>query len=1300
MNRKVVIGSVLFVSICLAIIAFGFWCLNTTAGARWLINSAGNFAGIEMTTAEIEGALLDTLSVKELRLVWAEGEIQVAGLNLAIRRFNPLTGLLAIGELRVERLVLQLDEETEDPDSATDEYPGADVLLAALPGWLEVVIDQLGISGFVYRSTTDPDDEVVIADRISGQYRLAGQRLVAEEFAYHSPYVELDGDFAWQLARSHLEMTANVYLPETSVESALLDSIDVPVRFPGHIELDGDWNHFNGPVQFGVKDAAGKQVWLSGTASGSWRGLRFDDLAGRYLGGTIAGVLDMTWVDAYRLEGQVSGQELNFSTLIDTAEGKTSFDTTGELFVPYDDQPLQAGIDAVIHAARFKGHALQGKAAGQWLGQELVGLHLDLAGEAARLWAKGVPAQRVDIDLEVSDLAMYQQGVSGQVAAGGWLNWSEGSFAGEIDCYGEKLAWQDLKVQRVELQLRHRAGDQSVVLSFSGDDWSHGDQHLQQLAGMLSGTLNDHRFELAADSSIGQFAMSGTGRYHPGIWTGRFEQLIGSGTPWGRWELSEPATATWDNGVLSLKTLALAGDAGTRLQLELDSWGSADRASAMLSWTGFKLEWLQPLAGFDNLVGDAQGHVEYIMLDGQPWSINGKATAHGEITDEDFALAYRDLDLDFDWGQTGLRATGKTSIGSGESVQLKATATGPPKWQWPVEGLVAELQWQGLKLSRLNRFLQDAQAEGASDGNLFFALDGDQLERIEGQVAATGRLLQEERDLGPRSLLVDLSWKNQDFQCTAKIAGAKGSHAEISLTAIQRPALAWPDSGQIEFKVDGLSLAAIEPLLPQDIDFSGVIDGRAEGHWEQAGIIEMGGHFNLQQSLVSWDSETGQVLLPLRDARAEWRWADSSLDGTFSLHLADRGEINGSWQLPLPARWPTAIDPDAPLQILVDGTMQATGILSAIGPWLVQDVHGTTRLQLNLQGTLKKPDLRGSIFFTDGSAYLPEVGIQIEDIQLQSELTGDRLQIDALSLRSGSGALTGHGEIIFDRWQLARYRLEISGEDFRAVNFPELQMTLSPDLVLSGTPDRLELRGSVLVPLLAISGSRGTPEVQPSKDVVVITTVEERQELAFATDIRVDVELGEQVTVKTGGVDTRLTGGGTVTMGPTGELLARGEIKLVSGSFRAHGVNLAIRQGVLSYQGGILTNPDLRIFAAREVGEVLAGVQVTGSAEAPVVSLYSRPAMPDRDILGYMLMGRAISTESEESDMLMMGAGSLLRNYGGGLSELGITEIDIQGLFSGTGGLRLRRKIAEKWEVQSNLGSESGVDLFYIIDLK
>jgi len=326
--------------------------------------------------------------------------------------------------------------------------------------------------------------------------------------------------------------------------------------------------------------------------------------------------------------------------------------------------------------------------------------------------------------------------------------------------------------------------------------------------------------------------------------------------------------------------------------------------------------------------------------------------------------------------------------------------------------------------------------------------------------------------------------------------------------------------------------------------------------------------------------------------------------------------------------------------------------------------------------------------------------VQFEDVQLHSELAGDRLRIERLTLRSGSGSLLAQGEVIFDRWRLASYHLDITGEDFQVVDFPELRVTCSPDLALTGTPVRLALQGSLLIPSLAIRGSQGVPEVQPSKDVVKGKEADQSRELEFATDIHVAVELGEDVTVKSGGIDTRLTGGGIVTMSPRGEILARGDIQLVSGSFRAHGVNLKIRQGLLNYKGGVITNPELRIFAARQVGDVLAGVQVTGNAETPVVSLYSRPTMPDRDILGYILMGRAISSESQETDMLIMGAGSLLPGYGGALSELGITEIDIQGLLDGSGGLRLRRKLTEQWEIESQLGVESGIDLYYIIELE
>ena len=1414
MKRSLVIGLVLLTAIGLSLAGFGFWCLGTAAGSRWLIGAAGSFSGTTITTAEFEGSLLDGLALKELRVAWKGGEIQADDLRLDIHRFIPWSGILDVQELTINRLVLQLDEEAEGSVSVDSGDQGAGMSLAVAPEWLEVTIDRLTVTGFVYRSSATPAEEVVIADLIAGQYRLAGHRLVAQDFAYHSPYVELDGEFDWELLRPHLDLTAKVHLPETCVDPALFETIVVPTEFPGHLELDGDWNGYAGPVRFGVIDEAGDRVWLSAQATGSWRGIRLEDLKGRYLGGAISGHLDLSWIDSYRMHGQFSAQGLDPSILVKEPIGRTSFDVSGELLVPYDDQPLQSSIAVLLHEGRFRGHALQGRAAGRWAGKTLVDLDVDLTGDGARLLAKGIPAQRVEVDLEVADLAAFHAELSGQALAKGWLSWSEDSLAGEIDGHGDNLGWRDIRVRSIEFHGRHRAGEQGVALALSGDDWSHGTLHLKKVTGELSGTLTDHRLKLAADGSAGHFKALASGNYRTDKWTGRLEQLTGDDTPWGTWSMSQPAALAWETGVVDINKLRLTGGRGTHLELDVKGWGSSDHADVSLAWAGIELEWLQPYTDLDILAGRSNGEMRYTTSVGRPLSMTGQLTAHGRVGDDlfeleyetlklDFAwhesglqltgtaqsaagegiqvrmtapgplelswpildmqadlqwqqldlarlarvlekgdilklsalsggsdgqlhyvtrggnpmslsghvsakgmarddyfeLEYETLVLDFDWGHNGLQLTGKLGSVSGEVAQARMTSTDPLRWQWPIEDLVADLQWQKVDLSRFSRFLEDGHIEGQSEGTLSFAFSTERLLRMSAHLSAQGRMLQGQMELGPRSLTADLVWDAGHFQCTANATGLRGESAVLQLTSTQAPALSWPKSGQVALEIKDLNLADLEPFLPHDIETAGFFDGHAEGTWRDGGTFELSGKMQLLESHIGWSSEEGQIRLPLEDAVADWNWQDDQFIGSFSMNLAEHGDLRGSWQLPLPARLPAAFDQDGRLQVSLVGRMQAIGLLSSIGPWMVQEVKGETRVDLAMQGTWADPEPRGEIIFRGGSAYLPAAGVQLDNVNLHLKLAGDRLQIEQLEVHSGPGVMNGHGELVFDRFALAEYQLNLIGRNLQVFNFPELEVLCNPDLDISGNPDRLSVQGSVLIPFMAIRESKGTPEIQASKDVVMVKQDRQRRELTFATDIMIAVELGDDVTYKSGGVDTRLTGGAIVSMGPTGELLAHGEIQLVSGTYRAQGVNLQIRQGLLNYKGGVITNPDLRIFAAREVGTVLAGVQITGNAEAPVVSLYSRPAMPERDILGYMLMGRAIRTEEQQTDMLVMGTSSLLPG-GSRLDELGITEIDIQGLFNGTGGVRLRRPITEKWELESTLGVESGVDLFYIIEFE
>jgi hypothetical protein len=108
------------------------------------------------------------------------------------------------------------------------------------------------------------------------------------------------------------------------------------------------------------------------------------------------------------------------------------------------------------------------------------------------------------------------------------------------------------------------------------------------------------------------------------------------------------------------------------------------------------------------------------------------------------------------------------------------------------------------------------------------------------------------------------------------------------------------------------------------------------------------------------------------------------------------------------------------------------------------------------------------------------------------------------------------------------------------------------------------------------------------------------------------------------------------------KLRATGQVRVVDGSYMAYGAKLSVKRGRLKFNDGPVNNPALDILALRDVGTVRAGVKVTGTAEFPEVNLFSQPALPKKDILGYIFLGRPIRFEQREADLLALGAGTLL----------------------------------------------------------
>jgi len=132
----------------------------------------------------------------------------------------------------------------------------------------------------------------------------------------------------------------------------------------------------------------------------------------------------------------------------------------------------------------------------------------------------------------------------------------------------------------------------------------------------------------------------------------------------------------------------------------------------------------------------------------------------------------------------------------------------------------------------------------------------------------------------------------------------------------------------------------------------------------------------------------------------------------------------------------------------------------------------------------------------------------------------------------------------------------------------------------------------------------------------------------------------------------------------------------VSGTYKAYGQDLTIKEGRLLFAGTPLDNPRLSITAMRDIDKKqTAGLRIGGSAQRPVVTVISDPNVGEADALSYLVTGRSLnevgSASGSSQDALASATQSLEGAAGGlvakrigkrlGLDEAGVEENEMIG---------------------------------------
>ena len=488
--------------------------------------------------------------------------------------------------------------------------------------------------------------------------------------------------------------------------------------------------------------------------------------------------------------------------------------------------------------------------------------------------------------------------------------------------------------------------------------------------------------------------------------------------------------------------------------------------------------------------------------------------------------------------------------------------------------------------------------------------------------------------------------------------------------------------------------------------------------------------------------------------RARLAWASEragEIDATAStrLTLGNSNHSSGSaGGVDLAAiTWAT----NAPLAGTLRARLPDVGVWSALAPpgWRVR---GTLDASATLSGTRDVPRWAGTLGADNLAVRSVVDGVDLQGGRLRAALNGNQLDITEFRLQGGRGSgariagfsgnrtaapqdggtLTGTGRITWGQASngLSGIAMSMQAEAkaLQVLVRADRQISVSGQLQAQLQQGQISLRGRLTTDRATIIlPDESAPSL--GSDVVVRSAAKDQEDQAKAQaaaranqvsaqaetpkppDIAITLNLGRDFALHGHGITTRLTGEVDIRSSAVAGAPPRvtGEVRTEEGRYRAWGQMLDVETGLIRFNGPY-NNPSLDILALRPNISVRAGVQVTGSAQAPRVRLYSDPELPDAEKLSWVVLGRNAAAGGAEAAMLQQAALALLGRGGNSSSgaagniarRLGLDEIGFKGAGAGedatgaalTFGKRISRKLYLTYE-RSLSGTLGTLYIFY-----
>lgn len=440
-------------------------------------------------------------------------------------------------------------------------------------------------------------------------------------------------------------------------------------------------------------------------------------------------------------------------------------------------------------------------------------------------------------------------------------------------------------------------------------------------------------------------------------------------------------------------------------------------------------------------------------------------------------------------------------------------------------------------------------------------------------------------------------------------------------------------SAEGRYRIERLPIAMLAKIASPDATFvpSGEINGDGNVRRSAQGALDGSAKITSAEGRIAYPDRPDQPLLAYTGLTLDATFAPQAQRIVMQGQLSDGGRIDGTVAI------------DGAERNLSGQLALGLGSLSFVELLTAEVANTKGRLdgRLAFAGTVAAPVVSGQVVLAGFATEVPEAGLKLVDGTVQIDLDANGRVAVTGGISSGKGRVTiaGNGGLEAN----APLEITLGGQDFLAADIPAAHIIISPKLIVRRNEKGLDVDGEVGMPKANVDLTKlpGGGAARTSPDVVIVDAeaVEGKDALPITADVT--LRLGDDVKLKGFGLDGSLNGQLVVVERPGRQTIGRGEIR-VGGTYKAYGQDLKIETGRLLFAGTAIDNPGLDIKAVRELKDVTAGLRVQGTAQVPVLTVFSEPALEQSEALSYLITGRPLSgLKSGEGDLVNAAAQAL-----------------------------------------------------------